>query len=402
MPTNTIITPDEIANELLRHLHQKSVFLSTINRQYSDEFKDDGAKKGDSVRIKSPAQYSVRTGATFAAQNYVEETQLLTLGDQVGIDVEFTTRELSRSLNELSETRLKHMASRLVSHLEAEAMKMFLDVPNIVDGDTQALSLNHIALGGGQLSDELADMDDRTALLSTKHNVAIVDALKGNFNDPDELSKQYKKGIMGDAAGFTFAQSSLVLDRTTGTAPKTSGHLVAGAAQVGSSVTIDNGSGAAHTTTFVKGDIVTMGINRVHPETKADTGVLRTFVVTATTTSGVSTSISIFPPIVVSGTLQNVTGSPADNAPIVKVAAGNIEKYNSSMVYHKDAFTMATADLMIPRGVHFAARKNYEGVSLRVIEQYDVRADTIPCRIDVLPAFKAIRPLWACRIHADG
>jgi hypothetical protein len=52
----------------------------------------------------------------------------------------------------------------------------------------------------------------------------------------------------------------------------------------------------------------------------------------------------------------------------------------------------------MPKGVDFAAREVFDGISLRVVRQYDVVNDKFPCRIDVLFGYKTVRPDWAVRI----
>jgi hypothetical protein len=163
--------------------------------------------------------------------------------------------------------------------------------------------------------------------------------------------------------------------------------------QTGATLTVDGGS-----TTFLDGDIITIaGVNRVHPETKADTGILQQFVVTAN--SGTSaTSLAISPSITITGGKQNVTAAPANDAAVSKVGGGASSVFTNSMAYHKDAFTFATADLVMPKGVDMAARKVLDGVSMRIVRDYDINNDKFPCRIDILYGYVAKRPQLACRI----
>ena len=131
------------------------------------------------------------------------------------------------------------------------------------------------------------------------------------------------------------------------------------------------------------------------------TGVLEQFVITAD--SGASaTSLAISPSIVTSGGRQNVSGSPTEDGAVSKIGGGSGDSYSGSVVYHRDAFTFATADLIMPEGVDFARREVFEGISLRIVRQYDINNDALPCRIDVLYGKKTIRAELACRIHADG
>jgi len=397
---NTILTPDIITREALRILHQKMTFIGRINRQYDDRFANEGAKIGENLRIRLPNEYVIRTGATIQVQDTVEASETLTVATQKGVDTTFSSRELTMELDDFSHRILDPAMAVLASNIEADVLQsVTLDVPNIVDNDAAALSFLNILQGGQALDDNLAPMDStRTALLSTGSQVTIVDSLKGLFQDSTQISEQYLDGMMGRTAGFDFFATTHVADHVTGTAAKTTAYLVNGAGQSGASITIDTGS-----TTFLKGDIITFaGVNQVHQETKIDQGFLKEFAITAD--SGASaTSLAITPVMVVSGAKQNVTGSPADDAAIVKVGAGAGESLNGDLVFHRDAFTFATADLIMPEGLHFAAREVFEGISMRIVRNYDINNDLFPARIDVLYGFRTLREgRLAARIHADG
>ncbi|MHA1553101.1 MAG: P22 phage major capsid protein family protein, partial [Alphaproteobacteria bacterium] len=75
--SNTILTPTAVTREALRILHQKAHFIGTINRQYDDSFAKSGAKIGDSLKIRLPNQYTVRTGATLQVQDTAETSVTL-------------------------------------------------------------------------------------------------------------------------------------------------------------------------------------------------------------------------------------------------------------------------------------------------------------------------------------
>lgn len=395
---NTILTPTAVTRAALAILHQKLTFIGSINRSYDDSFAKSGAKIGDSLKIRLPNQYTVRSGATLSAQDVTESSVTLQVATQKGVDMSFTSDDLTLDVQDFSQRFLEPAMSVLAANIEADALSMYKSVYNIVDGDAAAIAFSHFLAGRRVLNENLAPMDNsRTALLSNGHTAGIVDALKGLFNSQEAVSAQYRDGAMGKTAGFNFAESSLVADHTTGTAAKTTGYLTNGATQSGSTITVDTG-----TTSFLVGDVITFaGVFRVHPETKVSTGVLQRFVVTAN--SGTSaTSLAISPAVVATGAKQNVSNTIADNSAVVKVAAGASELLNGSMVYHKDAFAFATADLVMPQGVDFSAREVLDGISMRIVRAYDINNDAFPTRIDVMYGYKAIRPELACRIHADG
>jgi hypothetical protein len=95
--------------------------------------------------------------------------------------------------------------------------------------------------------------------------------------------------------------------------------------------------------------------------------------------------------------LATVNALPGNNKSVTFVGAASTA-YAQNLVYHKDAITFATADLLLPQGVDMAARAVHKGISLRVVRQYDINNDRMPCRIDVLYGFSTIRPQMACRI----
>lgn len=206
---------------------------------------------------------------------------------------------------------------------------------------------------------------------------------------------------MGRTAGFDFYENTLLVPHTTGTAVKTTTYTVNGAVTANGSTSVTVASAGA--TTFKQGDVFTVaGCFRVHPETKVSTGALQNFVVTADYAGGAG-ALSFAPAIYTTTGRQNVVAAGmANGAALVKVGAAASETMSPSMVFHKDAFTFATADLLLPKGVDFAAREVMDGISMSIVRDFTISDRSFPCRIDVLYGYKAIRPQMACRIHADG
>jgi hypothetical protein len=390
-----------VTRKALQILHQKLNFIGNINRTYDDSFANSGAKIGDSLKIRLPNEYTVRTGANLSAQDTTETSTTLQIATQKGVDITFSSAELTLSLDDFSSRILEPAMAVLAANIEADALSMYKDVYNIVDNDGNAISFLNIMQGRKLLNDNLAPMDNnRTALLSTDHTAKLVDSLKGLFQDSNAIKQQYKEGMMGRTGGFDFYENTLLANHATGTAAKTTTYTVNGAVTTNGSTAVTVATGA---TTFKAGDIFTVaGCFRVHPETKVSTGVLQQFVVTADYAGGAG-SVSFAPAIYTSGGRQNVVAAGmANSSAIVKVGAGNAELLTPSMVFHRDAFAFATADLVMPKGVDFAAREVYDGISLRTVRQYAISTDTMPCRIDVLYGYKTIRAQLAARIHADG
>jgi len=396
---NTILTPTAVTREALRILHQKLNFVGSIDRQYDDQFAKTGAKIGNQLKIRLPNQYTVRTGATLSAQDTTENSTTLQVATQKGVDLNFTSVDLTLSLDDFSKRILDPAMAVLAANIEADAMNMYKDVYQSVWNMGSAATLNKVLNGRKILQDALAPSNDRTASLNTQDNVDLVDALKGLFNDTANLSKQYREGYMGRTAGFDFVENTLWpgFTRGAGNTAYTTNTQVGTLATDGTqyaSITVASGSGA-----MVVGDVFTIAnVFRVHPETKAATSVLQQFVVT-TANAGGAGSVAISPSIILGGAQQNCS-IPATSATAAISFLGTASTATGlSMLYQKEAFTFATADLVMPKGVDFSAREVMDGISMRIVRAYDISNDKFPTRLDVLYGYKTLRPQLAARVH---
>jgi len=398
---NTLLTPTAVTREALRILHQKLNFIGTINRQYDKSFAKDGAKIGSSLKIRLPNEYTVRSGRVLSTQATTESSVTLTVGTQKGVDVSFTSDELTLSLDDFSSRILKPAMSVLAANIESDAMSMYKDIYNEISDVGAAATVALVLKNSKRLTDFLAPSSDRCLNLGTTESADLIAALAGQYNPTGQLSEQFREGmVQNQFLGFQKVyENTLWPIHTTGTDDGTGDYLINGAGQSGATLTIDTGAG-----TWKKGDIFNIdSVFSVHPETKASTGTLKQFVVTAD--AGVSaTSLSISPAIVTSGATQNVNAGPGDDAKLNKqesdasTAVAASADYQISMGYHKDAFAFVTADLEMPSGVDFASRQVLDGVSMRIVRDYDINNDAFPCRIDVLYGYKTIRAPLACRL----
>jgi hypothetical protein len=392
MASNTLLTPTMLTREALRILHQKLNFIGSIDRQYDSRFANSGAKIGDTLNIRLPVQYTTRTGPTLSAQDTTEKQTSLTINNQRGVDFEFSSDELTLDIDDFSSRHLEPAMAVLAAKIEEDALSMYKDVYPAVDRSGSGLRVQEALLARKTLTDNLAPMDNnRCMLLDTQGNVDLVNDGRSLFNPQENISQQYRQGYIGEAAGFKFMENTLMPRHTNGSA---SSFVTNGSTQTGTTITVDGGSGD-----FNEGDVITFaGVNAVHPETKQDQGFLQKFVVESTSISGGSGTITVSPEVIASGPYQNVSNAVADNS-AVSFATGSADTtHNLALAYHRDAFTFATADLVMPDGVDFASRQVYDGISMRIVRQYDINSDSFPCRVDVLYGYAPIRPQLAARV----
>jgi len=397
---NTMLTPTMVTREILRVLHQKLNFVGSINTQYDDSFAKSGAKIGTALKIRLPNEYVVRTGATLSTQDTAEISTTLTVATQKGVDLNFTSVDLTMSLDDFSKRIIQPAASVLAAAIEADALTMAKDVYNTVYNVGSALTFAKVLGARKILVDNLCPTGDLTALLATQDTVDMVDGLKGLFQDSSAIKQQYREGILGRTGGFDFVENTLIASWTSGTATSgttsvTTRTVVSGGTAGLSDIPVSGTGG-----TLVVGDVITIsGINRCHPESKADTGVAQQFVVTSAFTGSAAT-IAVQPTIFTSTGRQNVfTQAAAGSAIIKSVPASRV--LTPSLFFHKDAFAFATADLQMPEGVDFSARQVMDGISIRIVRQYTISDDSFPCRLDVLYGYKTIRPQLACKVISN-
>jgi hypothetical protein len=394
---NTILTPTQVTRKALVVLHQKLNFVGSITRDYDKSFANEGAKIGDTLKVRLPNRYTTGTGATMTAQDTTESSVSLQVNNQRWVAMNFTSVDLTLSLDDFSERIIEPAMAQLAADIEADVLShVYKDVYNQVNNHGAAATFAKVLQARKMLVDNLAPPDNRNVSLNTQDNVDLVDALKGLFNAQEKISKQNTEGYLGRTSGFDFAENTLLPRHTPGT--KAGTPLVNGATQTGASLITDGWT--ASTAALKQGDIFTIaGVFSVHPETRASTGVLQQFVATADGTADGSgnLTVSISPSIVTSGVGQTVSGSPADNAAIT-VAGTASTAHGISLAYQKGAFAFATADMVMPKGVDFSAREVLDGISMRVVRQYDITNDKLPCRVDVLYGYKTLRPQLAARL----
>jgi hypothetical protein len=403
---NSILTPTAVTREALRILHEKLRFVGSCNRQYDSQFANSGAKIGTDLKIRLPNEYTVRTGKTLNAQDTSEQSTTLTVATQKGVDVNFSSAELTMELDDFSKRILDPAMSVLAASIEADALSMYKSVAQEVSDVGAAIEIADLLFAQKKLTDSLTPIDNRHLLLTTQMNADLVAANLSLYNDRSKVSEQYRKGLVAsDVFGFdSVYQSTYMPLHLTGTDDGTGDYLtdIAAGENDGSAglLNVDTGAGS-----FKIGDVIQIeSLYAVHPETKVSTGKLMQFVVTANATPGAGGGdLSISPSIITSGARQNCTGL-ADGKAIFKresdesTAIGNAADYYVGLAYHSDAFAFVSADLEMPRGVHFAAREVLDGISMRIVQAYDINNDNLPCRIDVLYGYKAVRPQLACRI----
>ena len=407
--SNSLQVITQITNESMRLAHEKATFISTINRDYDDSYAKKGAKIGSALRIRKPNQYTVTTGSrAMDAQDQAEGYESVTMASQYHVDMQFTSDELTLSIDKLSERYIEPAMAVLISKVESDVIQgVTKDVYNLTGtaGTALADSGSLVAFTGARakLNQGLAPSMNRSLQLDSVQMGQVVNGAKALFHPQDQVKKAFVEGYYGRALGSDWFENERILTHTVGSG------LAALATAADATITDGGGSGSTSTITWSgaevvnKGDVFTLPkVFACHPETKANLGYLQQFVVTADSTG---TTATISPRIYWSGALQNVCNSTggasvaADFDSETATAIGSASSsYRTALMYHKDAFTFVTADLPIMDDAHKCQRLSQDGIALRVWQASDIVNDRLLMRIDILFGYATIRPAWACRL----
>lgn len=397
--SNSLLTIDMITNKALQILENELVITRNVNRAYDDSFAVQGAKIGSTLRIRLPDRALVTDGAALQVQDDQEQYTTLTVASQKHVGVNFTTAELTMQLDDFADRVLKPRISQLAASIDADVANAFKGIYQSVGtpGTTPATSL--VLLQAQQkLNEAAAGMSPRYATVNPAANAGLVEGMKGFFNPTGTISRQFKSGMMGEGVlGFDeVAMSQSIKNHTTG---------AWGTGITVTSTVSTQGSTSLHISftgsskTWAVGDVFTVdNVYSVNPQTRESTGALQQFVVTAAGGGSSTATLTVSPAMYTSGqALATITAFPQTNATVTMLGSASTA-YPQNLVYHKDAITFATADLLMPQGVDMAARKVHNGISMRIVRQYDINNDRLPCRIDVLYGYSVIRPQMACRL----
>lgn len=412
---NNVITSSMITDETLRILHNESAFLGNINTEYKKEFAQEGAKAGATVNVRRPVQFTVRSGATINIQDVNETTVPVTISPEFGVDFQFSDFDLTLSIDKFSERYLKPAGTRLAAELDVRIGALYKSIANFSGTPGTTPSTVQVPLDAAAILDNFACPRDgrRTLAINPLTNSKLVGGMSGLFNNQSTQGDQIKRGMMDTNLGMKFQMSQNVPTHTVG--PLGGTPLVNGANQglINSGSTdnpyssttslITDGWTASAASRLKAGDVITIaGVFDVNLETKATLSSLKQFVVTADVSSDGSGNLTtvISPAIIAGGAYQNCTARPADNAAITVVTGTASTSYAQNLLFHKDAMTLVTCSMDLPKGMDMASQSEYDGVGVRFIRGYDITNNRRVCRFDILAGFAAIRPEWALRLTA--
>lgn len=413
---NNTLTADVIAKIALPILENELGVINKMYRAHEEEFSStvNGYKKGDTISIRRPADFTIRSGATMSAQDVIEGKTTLVVDQQIGIDFQFTSTDLTLKVEDMAERIIKPAMSRIANELASDVLiQMYRHTYNLVGTQgTRVDSFADFAKAPERMDEMAIPSDNRHAILCPSDFWGLVGSQTALYA-PSLVGSAYRSGDLGDLGGLATMMSQVTPAHTVG--PLGGTPLVNGATQNVSYDTAKNawtqslitdGWTAAAASRVKAGDVFTIyaagtsgaKLKMVNPKTKVATAIDQQFVVISDGSSDASgnLTLTISPPIITSGPYQTVNVAPADNAGLVFDGTASTA-YRQNLAFHKNAMALAVVPMEMPPAAYGGTRQSYKNLSVRLIPTYDATNDISKWRLDLLYGRKLIDPRLTVR-----
>ncbi len=403
---NRTLSASIIAKEAVRVLDNELVMAKKVFRGYEEDFdmKPNGYTVGDTISIRKPTDFTVRDGATAAAQDVQEGKTTLVVDKRKGVDFKFTSQQLTLDIKELSDRVIKPAMVQLANQIDADLHGLYKYVPNWVGTPGNLInSFSDFALGPNRLDNMAVPMDQRTAVLCPDDHWALVGSQTGLY--VDTIAKPaFRDGETGRIGNVDLFMTQNVASHTVGSDLSGTVNQSITTSTITYSAVRDSMQQTITTSSLslLPGDVFTIAdVYDVNPVTKVSTGYQKQF----TCISYATNSLVFYPAMIWTGAFQNVsiTSGVTDlNTKAIAAVGTANQTYRQNMIFHKNALALVSVPLVSPPGAVDVGRQTYKGTSVRVIPVYDGINDESMWRLDILYGVKAVDPRLAVRLSGSA
>ena len=395
---NSNLINDIVLPNAMVEFRNNTVLINGLLPHYDNTYEAYGAKPGATVTLRTHQEFQVREDSLVMAVKDVEQKEVPLARSKIfGIDLAYTDAELATDVNGFKENRLKPAMSTLAAKVDAYVYNaIYQGINSAVTLPVTNIDSDDILNAGVILDINSVPRDgNRMTLLSPKGMKQLVSSSASLFNAAENISQQYKDGIISvPSLGSKFGMSQNVRAHTRGTA-NASYVLTGSVANGGTTLAVGTGTG-----TMTVGDVITLvGNNRVDKYTKQDTGEVMQVVVTAAYAGG-SGNVSISPALYFEGAFQNIVSQPVSTNSVTVMGA-SATTYQQGLMIHPMVGAVSFVDLENPKSssVIEAARLVQDGVSIACCTFWDGNSRQQKMRFDILMGAAVVEPSAGCRIY---
>ena len=117
---NNLLTMSYITNESLVVLENELVIANRVERQYSAEFAQTGAKIGNTCNVRRPPRYKGTYGPPLNVEDTNETYIPVALNYQFHVDIQFTTQDLALSMDMFKKRVLKPQIATVANRIDSD------------------------------------------------------------------------------------------------------------------------------------------------------------------------------------------------------------------------------------------------------------------------------------------
>lgn len=409
MANNSLVTPRMITFKSLDEFLNNLKVVSGFNTEWASEFGKKGFKIGDTLQIRKPQRWLVKTGAVYQEQPIVDTFTTVTIDRHRHIGFDYGAFESVLQLDDMYNRYFKTQTTQLANQVDDDASQFAYLNTNNVNG---ALGTNPSAVADAQdifltayaiLMENGCPTDDLSAVFSPRFAAALMKYLNQGFNPQSQLAEQFLSGnLMSNMFGFRrIAVDQNIWNHTIGVfvgTPAVNGASVDGDVQI-----VTDGWTAGDV--LKSGDIFAVGsVNNVNPKNRRSTGVLKRFVnggPDLTADAGGNMTIPLGGGFVLHDSSQqyaNVDALPADNA-LLTVWPGtgtpSGKTGNVSLAFARNAFAFCPITLpdVGQEGAFCSqATDSKTGTSMTLVRQVNAESYRRVARMDMGYGFGNLYP----------
>jgi len=391
---------------LVNKLEVAQFFNTDMNREYQRAF-----AVGETVYVKLPQRFVIREGTTYDPQAIDRKTVPVTMDQIFGVDFDYDSVDKALNMERGEDIVRREYIEPAMAQIKQEidsrcAQYAYYNTPNIVGAlGTTPTALSTYLSARQRLVELGCTPGEKGMIVSPAMHSTIAGQLTTLTNPANEISRQYKEGLMGNASGFQWYESVSLYSHTCGTLQNTctvQTTLTDGATSVSIAGT------AAET--LKKGDVFTFSASYAcNPGTRRSVGHLKNFVVTQDLTLTGGTDTLYFAPAIYGpdSPYQNVDALPVGSSATITNMPGTTAPYTgpkygiNGLAINRDAFALVGVKLEEPKAVEVAStqRDPKSGLAISFVRQFEGRTRTMINRFDVLLGFGSLyAENCACRV----
>lgn len=374
MAKNELLTPKIIAKESLRQFESNTVMPGLVYRDYASEFT--AAKRGDTISIRKPTTFEAQDFAgNINVQNIKEQGVTLTLDQHLDVSTSVDSKEWTLSLDDFSNRVILPAMIALNEKVDRYLCSLYRQFNQVVGTPgTQPTSIADLANLDKAMNEARIPVRGRRVVVSpsTKASLmSIAEVVRADARGDDGTA--LREASMGRIMGMDCYMDQNICSHTAGTAQAVTALAINGNTDAGKdTISVKGGSG---TETLLAGDVFTV----------AGASGSYTVVEDATAVAGAFNAVRISPAV--------PAGGFADGAAIT------LEKSHvANIAFVREAIALAVVPLEMPQGAtDNAYTASYNGLSIRVVQGYDINTKTDTISFDMLLGAKVIDPRLGVR-----